>query len=363
MIYLRRGTVTALAERRPGLLDLTVDVDGDERTAVAFPVHTGPIRAGDRVVLNVGAVELRLGTGGVDFVVAVEGAEGVYVESGGAMKLRYTGLQSIVAAVEETHGATLETFSSLEGAPVILPGLHSALAPVCIAAKTIAEELRIAYVMTDAAALALPFSDTVAALRGAGLLDATVTTGQAFGGDFEAVNVYSGIAAARTVAKADLVVAGMGPGNLGTGTRLGFALIEQGALVNAVVSLGGTAIVVPRISFTDRRARHVGLSHHTVTALTLSALAPATVVLPNFEPALRSTIDRALSSSGIGERHAIETVVLSELIEEALRDSPVPLRSMGRTFADDPQPFRAAAAAGVLAARLATGAEPGFPAG
>ncbi|MFN2613438.1 MAG: hypothetical protein ABR552_01295 [Actinomycetota bacterium] len=37
--------------------------------------------------------------------------------------------------------------------------------------------------------------------------------------------------------------------------------------------------------------------------------------------------------------------------EQALRDSPVLLRSMGRAFEDDPDHFRAAAAAGVLAAR------------
>jgi uncharacterized protein DUF3866 len=37
--------------------------------------------------------------------------------------------------------------------------------------------------------------------------------------------------------------------------------------------------------------------------------------------------------------------------EDALRSSPLPLATMGRAFDDDPDYFRAAAAAGVFAAR------------
>ena len=56
---------------------------------------------------------------------------------------------------------------------------------------------RVVYVMSDQGALPLAFSRSVASLRDAGLLAATVTVGQAFGGDLEAVTVHSGLLAAR----------------------------------------------------------------------------------------------------------------------------------------------------------------------
>ena len=47
--------------------------------------------------------------------------------------------------------------------------------------------------MTDGGALPAWFSRTVAGLRAAGWLTATITTGQSFGGDYEAVTVHSGL--------------------------------------------------------------------------------------------------------------------------------------------------------------------------
>lgn len=350
LIHLRRGVALRVTSRRPGLAEVACDVAGVERRALAYIEQTGPIREGDTVILNASAVELGLGTGGYDYVIAVEGLTAPDpTVTGHAMKLRYTALQSVVTPVEESHSEALDAFDGLGGAPVVLCGLHSALPAVAIGVRTVIAKARIAYVMTDAAALPLAFSDTVAAMRDAGLLDATITSGQAFGGDFEAVNAYSSIAAAKVVCDADVIIAGMGPGNLGTGSRLGFALIEQGALVNAVASLQGTPIVVPRLSFTDPRERHHGVSHHTIEAMSVAALASATITLPTLEAEKTANVERALEP--LTAWHRIETVDLGAA-EDALKNSPVALRTMGRTFDDDPEPFRAAAAAGVLAARL-----------
>ena len=87
--------------------------------------------------------------------------------------------------------------------------------------------------MSDQGALPLAFSRSVAALRDAGLLAATVTVGQAFGGDLEAVTVHSGLLAARLALRADLAIVTQGPGNLGTGTRWGFSGVSAGEAVNA----------------------------------------------------------------------------------------------------------------------------------
>ena len=62
---LRRGTVTAVGERHPGLA--RIEVDG--LPAVAYPGLTGPVALGDEVIVNTQARELGLGSGGFDIVV------------------------------------------------------------------------------------------------------------------------------------------------------------------------------------------------------------------------------------------------------------------------------------------------------
>ena len=63
--------------------------------------------------------------------------------------------------------------------------------------------------MTDGAALPLPLSDLVAGLRERALLDVTITAGQAFGGELEAVTTPSAIDLAVRVAGADVVIVAM----------------------------------------------------------------------------------------------------------------------------------------------------------
>ena len=78
------GTVTALLAERPGLQ--RVEVDGEP--AYVLTELIGPVAVGDRVVVNTTAVELGLGTGGLHFVVAVEGRGGGEAEPvGRTMKL------------------------------------------------------------------------------------------------------------------------------------------------------------------------------------------------------------------------------------------------------------------------------------
>ena len=100
--------------------------------------------------------------------------------------------------------------------------------------------------MTDGGALPAAFSRTLAGLRPS--LAGTVTVGQAWGGDLEAVTVHSGLLAARHVLGADLAVVTQGPGNLGTGTPWGYSGVAAGEACNAVSVLGGEAIGALRIS-------------------------------------------------------------------------------------------------------------------
>src|SRR6202030_4837619 len=125
------------------------------------------------------------------------------------------------------------------GMPVVVAALHSALPAVLAGVFDEAERTgdgshppRVAYVMQDGGALPAWFSLTCAALKDAGWLAATVTTGQAFGGDLETVTVHTGLLAARHVVQADIAVIAQGPGNLGTGTRWGFCGVTAGAGVH-----------------------------------------------------------------------------------------------------------------------------------
>jgi hypothetical protein len=352
MIRIRRAKALEVTTKRPGLLQVAVEVDGMTACALAYEDLCGPISPGDTLVLNTTALALELGTGGVHFVIAVEGGADVEPVSGGhAMKLRYTPMQVLIPAVEEQSPDALDAVASLAGMPVVAAGLHSALAPVAIGVRSVAPASKIAVIVTDGGALPLAFSDTIPALLDAGLIHATITCGQAFGGEIETVNKFSALIAARAVADADVTVVVMGPGNLGTATRYGFALMEVAEIVNAAVALGAEPIVVPRISFADKRERHRGVSHHTLTALA-TALAPATVPLPLLSEERTATVRTQLA--GLEGRHRIIDVDLGDA-EAALRKSPVRLESMGRSFIDDPDAFRAAAAAGVLAGRLAGG--------
>src|SRR2546427_685981 len=92
---------------------------------------------------------------------------------------------------------------------------------------------RVVYVMTDGAALPGAFSRLVPRLRDVGLVDAFVTCGQAFGGELEAVTVWTGLLAAKEIAAADVIVVADGPGNLGTETRFGVSALGSGAALNA----------------------------------------------------------------------------------------------------------------------------------
>ena len=77
----------------------------------------------------------------------------------------------------------------------------------------------LAYLMTDGAALPGGFSRLVHELR-TGLLDGWITCGQAFGGELEAVTMWSGLLAAKEL-EAEVIVVADGPGNLGTDTTWG----------------------------------------------------------------------------------------------------------------------------------------------
>ena len=368
MIIWADGTVTELRGQWKGAVELTVArSDSREGTEVPALVYTDLMPApavGDRVLLNVAALERGLGTGGYALVIAVLDAEGRVAAqppqpAGHLVKARYLPLQAMVAGADEqgsAHHELLAESDSISGMPVIVADLHSALAPILLAIADDRPGTRVAYVMTDQGALPLAFSRSVAELRASGLLAGTVTVGQAFGGDLEAVTLHSGLLAARLALDAELVVVTQGPGNLGTGTRWGFSGVTAGEAINAAAILGGRPVGTLRMSAADARERHRGVSHHSLTAYGRVALCPADIAVPDLtddeSPAMAELAERLTASlQQLGSRHRLVTVSLSGL-RAVLAESPIPLSSMGRGLDDDPAYFLAAAVGGRHAAML-----------
>jgi hypothetical protein len=347
----------------PGAAEIIVTVDGALIRALAYPELVGSPRIGDRVLLNMTALSLGLGTGGYAFVVAIPDRLPPDGElPGHIVKSRYTPLQATVASADEQgspYHDVLRDADSVEGMPVVVADLHSAL-PAILAGLFSAGSFRVVYVMQDGGALPAWFSRTVAGLRSAGWLAACVSTGQSFGGDLEAVTVHSGLLAARHVLGADVAIVTQGPGNLGTGTRWGFSGVAAGEAVNAIGVLGGRAVGSLRVSSADSRSRHRGVSHHSLTAYGRVALAACDVVVPELPEPLGSAV--AAAAAVLGERHRLVTVPVDGLAE-ALRDCPVGLSTMGRGLDEDLAYFLAAAAAGRHAATLLApgGQPPGDP--
>ncbi len=372
-------------------------VDGAAIRALAYPRLTGVPEPGDRVLLNTGALDLGLGTGGYALVVAVP--DRLPPDPGGRghlIKARYTPLQACVLGADEQGSDfhdLLRDADDLTGMPVVVADLHSAL-PAILAGYLAARGARadswpsvagqpgvgqagpgqpgpgqpgpgqpspsrpdggmrprIAYVMLDGGALPAWFSRSAAALTEAGWLAGTVTVGQAFGGDLETVTLHSGLLAARLVLGAELAVVAQGPGNLGTGTRWGFSGVASGEALNAAAVLQGRPVGSLRISQADARARHRGISHHSLTAYGRVALARADIVVPELDGQFGAEVLAA--AQPLAERHNLVRVSTAGLTE-VLRDCPVRLSTMGRSLEQDLAYFLAAAAAGRHAAGLLT---------
>src|SRR5690606_37803154 len=126
---------------------------------------------------------------------------------------------------------------------------------------------------------------------------------------------------------ADVTVVAQGPGNLGTGTRWGFSGVCAGEAVNATSVLSGRPVAALRVSEGDRRERHIGVSHHSLTAYGRVALARAHVVVPELPGPLGDRVRE--QAAPLAVRHELVGVPVDGLLD-ALKASPVRLSTMGR---------------------------------
>jgi len=346
----RTAQVTELISERRGLQRVRVRMpDGADARAYVLTQLVGGCAVGDTVVVNTTAVELGLGTGGWH-VVHWNLAHEEFVSPGPEhiMKLRYTSLQFDAGTDELSHP---ECDDPLGQIPVVVCSVHSQVATAALAFHALQPDGRLVYVMTDGASLPLAMSDLVAQLSDSGVLAGTVTAGHSFGGDLEAVTVASALGLATHTLRADTILVGMGPGVVGTGTRLGTTAIEVAPILDIVAALGATPIMCVRASDGDPRGRHAGISHHSVTSAGLSSANPWVAAVP----------PETADLPGVRVAAAPEVPDAADLMTR----SGIAVTTMGRSVGEDPLFFAAAAAAGALAAEmLRTGSHlsaPGAP--
>ena len=348
-LALRRGVVV-------GEEPLLVEVDGERRPAWADTALLGEMREGDEVVVNVAAVELGLGAGGFD-VVHVNLTRGLGASPSGeahVIKLNYTSLQHPVDPVERDlvrftrgmrgKGAPTPP-AALTPVPVLVLPLHGHLAPAAWAAAQARPGLQVGYVQTGGGALPGSLSRDVATLRERGLLCGHITAAPAYGGEREALSTAGALDAAATELGWDAILVGSGPGIVGSDTALGHGGIAALDSAHASLALGLPTILSPRLSSSDPRDRHRGVSHHTLTVLDL-LLAPVTVAVPAGR-ADTEEVAAALSAAGDSRHHLTE----APAAVDSYAASGLPARTMGRALREDSLFFAAPLAAGSALAR------------
>ena len=140
--------------------------------AVAYEALTGVPVAGERVRLEVSALDRALGTGGHAMVSArLDVLPADPPREGHLVKARYMPDQVMVTGVDEQgtthHGLLSQPIGDLEleGMPVVVADLHSSLPAVLAGLRSPdgARQPRVVYVMTDGGALPLAYSRLVAA--------------------------------------------------------------------------------------------------------------------------------------------------------------------------------------------------------
>ncbi|MBM7581313.1 hypothetical protein JOD02_000136 [Caldicoprobacter guelmensis] len=349
-IELKRGVVKERLEYgEKGMAVVRLEIDHPCKLAVVYLPLTGGVDVGDEVLVNTTACSLGLGTGGYHFVVCnFNMKDSLFVSKGHGMKLKYTPLQMQLLLSEEEESPYHNYYNQpidFQGKLVYVGELHSMLPPLCAYLKYFSgRSISIAYVMTDHGALPITFSRNVTLLKNKKLLDVTVTSGNAFGGDFECVNIYTALKAALNVAGCDVAVVTMGPGILGTGTTFGFSGLELGLYVNLIAALGGRVVYIPRIGFNDVRERHRGISHHSITVLRDIIQYPLTLVLPLMDKPRQRAVIKQLKANGLLAKYT--TAFLSGRdMRKAMEYYQLDSTTMGKSIDEEPYFFYAIGAA------------------
>jgi hypothetical protein len=392
MLMLRKATVVQTGATHRAEQELTIELAGGERRpALVDTTLHGACRVGDELIVNVQALDLDLGSGGFDFVhvnltrvdsthpldptsplAACDPEDSGRTTRPHVMKLNYSSLQHAIDPVEERQAGEDRSLELPLERPVVVLGLHGQLAPVAWAFARAQPHARLGFVQTAGGALPGGRSRAVAMLRERELLAGHITAGASYGGESEAITTAGAIHHGIRELGWDALVCGPGPGIVGSRSPLGHGGLYALDSAHAALALGAPTLLVARMSSADRRPRHRGISHHTLTVLDL-LLEPVTVALPAgirspVGADLRATLGSVFGSQADGRPQLALDVDRptgkgpASLRRHDWRRAPVdlpgylasglPAVTMGRALIDDPLFFAAALAGGAALAEL-----------
>jgi hypothetical protein len=183
------------------------------------------------------------------------------------------------------------------------------------------------------------------------LVDGWITCGRR-SERLEAVTLWTGLLAAKEVLDAEVMWWPTGP-EPRHGHDVGRERARLGHALNAAHALGGRPVAALRASSADRRERHRGISHHSITILSTVCTVDVNVAIPSLDDDVeRDLVWDALRAARLEERHQLVEADGRPALAE-LEGRGVEVTSMGRSPAEDPLFFLAAGAAGVMAGRMA----------
>ena len=339
-IETKKAVVREVLGHYNDVTEVLLDIEHDVKKAINYENITGNIKVGDQVIVNTTACTLNLGTGGYHFVISNVSYPSKHIDKDGhGMKMKYTPMQIKCLLTEECNNRYQKYFNEpvdLSKGLIYIGELHSMLPPLCAGLKYYSKgRVKIAYIMTDHGALPLSFSKSVLTLKNKNLLNTTITTGNAFGGDYECVNIYTSIITAFEIAKCDVVIITMGPGILGTQTKYGFSGLELGLYVDMIAKLEGRCLYIPRIMFNDKRNRHLGISHHSITILSEIINNPVPIILPIMETKQMKYVYRQLMRNSLTKKHQVKFID-GKGITNAIKYYELFTTTMGRGIYEEP---------------------------
>ncbi|NLJ41686.1 MAG: DUF3866 family protein [Clostridiales bacterium] len=345
MIEYKRSIVKKIIESNENLQEILLDIEHPCKKAINYVGLTGYLNINDEILVNTTACTLNLGTGGYHYVMGNLNSRGnKLIGDGHGMKLKYTPSQLKVLFSEEQASPFSRHFHrnlDLNGKLIFTAELHSMLMPMCAYLKYVGpKDIKIACIITDHGALPVRFSKSIALLKSRGLLDRIISTGNAFGGDHECVNIYTALQMAANILDMDVIIITMGPGIMGTGTPFGFSGLEFGLYLEFCYIKKSIPIYVPRISFCDPRKRHYGISHHFINVFCEIIQSPLPIILPHTDLSRMGHMINQLRITSLLKKHPI-IIRKGKGIIKSLREYGLDPITMGRGFNDNPEFFHA----------------------
>lgn len=361
MLNLERGKVIEVLywDEKIQILEVESSDKSLREKAINYISETGICRMGDMIVMNTVGKRLGLGTGGYNFIYLnlsgeLDGLRLLDRKDGHIIKMKYTGSQTRVKAVEECieNRGIFNMENGIPQRPVIFAILHSMVSPLVKSIKYLKSDAIISCIYTYGGAMNSNNSFTLKRLRDEGLINGVITAGECYGGDYESINIISGILFGLCRLASDILIVCCGPGVAGSSTYCGFSTFDFIGSIYTAKMLGLYPVLVPRASMADMRERHLGLSMQSIAILKMldfSVHFPVYRDLKDLESF--NYIFNQLRLNGIMDKHIVEFIE-AESVKNIIADTAEDTRVMGRDYRSDPCFFYNCSSSGIYSVGL-----------